>query len=154
MFPHYCLRLFDSFLHMIMRSKLETSRNAPPPNLQGKDEKKSPDIINFCSQTEIPIFPRSVRLFISIFSLFLVTFFLTLCIYWRLSVPALTSLGATCEWVIIHYSSLCFPSVRRETSRHLLRKLPDHHHHPVEAQRERGPGVQRLRPLLQTAQCK
>ena len=47
-----------------------------------------------------------------------------------------------CERIFIHeVFSLLLPTVRCETCRHLLRKLPDHHHHPVEAQRERRPGV-------------
>ena len=43
--------------------------------------------------------------------------------------------------------------VGRQESRHLLRKLSDDHHHLMAPERQRGPRVQRLRPLLQAAQC-
>ena len=45
------------------------------------------------------------------------------------------------------------PPVGRQESRHLLRKLSDDDHHLVAPERQRGPRVQRLRPLLQAAQC-
>lgn len=63
---------------------------------------------------------------------------------------------ATGEAIIFPYvfPASLLPPVCCQTCRHLLCKLPDHHHHPVEAQWEWRPGVQRLRPLLQTAQCK
>ena len=35
---------------------------------------------------------------------------------------------------------------------HRLRQLPDHHHHAVEAQRERRAGLQRVRTLPQAPQ--
>ncbi|XP_052494101.1 endothelial transcription factor GATA-2 isoform X1 [Budorcas taxicolor] len=44
-------------------------------------------------------------------------------------------------------------AVSRQESRHLLCELSDHHHHLMAPERQRGPGVQRLRPLLQAAQC-
>ena len=44
------------------------------------------------------------------------------------------------------------PPVGRQESRHLLRKLSDDDHHLVAPERQRGPRVQRLRPLLQAAQ--
>lgn len=40
------------------------------------------------------------------------------------------------------------PPVGRQESRHLLCELSDHHHHLMAPERQRGPGVQRLRPLL------
>ncbi|OWK49384.1 hypothetical protein RLOC_00015225, partial [Lonchura striata] len=38
-----------------------------------------------------------------------------------------------------------------QTRRHRLQQLPDQHHHAVEAQPPRGPRLQRLRAVLQTA---
>lgn len=44
------------------------------------------------------------------------------------------------------------PPVGCQESRHLLRKLSDDDHHAVAPERQRGPRVQRLRPLLQASQ--
>lgn len=45
-------------------------------------------------------------------------------------------------------------AVGGQARRHVVRQLPDDHHHAVEAERQRRPRVQRLRTLLQAAQCK
>lgn len=44
--------------------------------------------------------------------------------------------------------------VGRQESGHLLCKLSDDNHHLMAPQRQRGPCVQRLWPLLQAAQCR
>lgn len=45
------------------------------------------------------------------------------------------------------------PTVGCQKSGYLLCKLPDDNHHLMAPERQRGPCVQRLWPLLQAAQC-
>lgn len=110
MFPHYCLRSFDSFLHMIMRSKLETSRNGPAVQFTEhtmKEEKTTSHLLLMFAAR------RKSRFFHAASDLLLVfLLLLLLCLFWRVSVALrCTSMGATCEWVIIHVTPpLLLPS--------------------------------------------
>lgn len=47
----------------------------------------------------------------------------------------------------------CRCAVRSQACGDVVRELSNHNDDAVAEERERGPGVQRLRPLLQTAQC-
>lgn len=50
---------------------------------------------------------------------------------------------------------LCPPlTVRGQAGGNVVRQLPDDDDDAVAEERQRRPGVQRLRPLLQAAQCK
>lgn len=56
--------------------------------------------------------------------------------------------------ILFDVVAFSFSTVCCKKGRNIVRKLPDHHHHPVEEERQRWPRVQCLRAVLQAPQCK
>lgn len=84
---HFIVSPFDSFLHMVMRSKLEPHETRRCPIYRAGGKKKIPPLINVCAEAEITFIRRSVRS-------------VNFC---DILLGARSDLSsATCEWVIIH----------------------------------------------------